>query len=160
MGFEHRKATIADLDILVETRLEVLRVVNKLDDNEDMSEIVRESYKYYREALGNGLCTVYLVFDGDKVIGTGGISYYSIMPTYHDPTGRKGYIMNMYTKPEYRRQGIAAKTLDLLVKDAKEHGITVISLEATDMGRKLYEKYGFVDMKCEMELPEQTKCCG
>lgn len=31
---------------------------------------------------------------------------------------------------------------------------THISLEATDMGRPLYERYGFVDMRGEMELPE------
>lgn len=61
--------------------------------------------------------------------------------------------MNMYTKPEYRRKGIALKTLNLLVEDAKNRGITAISLEATDMGRPLYEKYGFVKMKDEMELP-------
>ncbi len=61
--------------------------------------------------------------------------------------------MNMYTKPEYRRKGIALKTLNLLVEDAKSRGITAISLEATDMGRPLYEKYGFLKMKDEMELP-------
>ena len=74
------------------------------------------------------------------------------MPTYHNPSGRKAYIMNMYTAPEYRRQGIAYKTLDLLVKEAKEKGFLQIALEATDMGRSLYKKYGFVPMKDEMEL--------
>ena len=48
--------------------------------------------------------------------------------------------MNMYTAPEYRRQGIAFHTLDLLVKDAKEQGVLQIALEATDMGRPLYER--------------------
>ena len=43
-------------------------------------------------------------------------------------------------------------TLDLLVKDAKEQGVSTIALEATDMGRALYEKYGFVEMEREMEL--------
>ncbi len=33
-----------------------------------------------------------------------------------------------------------------------EQGVLQIALEATDMGRPLYEKYGFVDMKDEMEL--------
>lgn len=33
-----------------------------------------------------------------------------------------------------------------------ERGISQISLEATDMGIPLYEKYGFVAMKDEMEL--------
>lgn len=60
--------------------------------------------------------------------------------------------MNMYTKPEYRRQGIAYKTLDLLVTEAKARGISAISLEATEAGRALYEKYGFVKMEDEMEL--------
>ena len=60
--------------------------------------------------------------------------------------------MNMYTAPDYRRQGIAYKTLDMLVKMSKERGIDQVSLEATEMGRPLYEKYGFVKMESEMEL--------
>ena len=49
--------------------------------------------------------------------------------------------------------GIALKTLDLLVKDAESRGITAISLEATDMGRPLYERYGFINKEAEMGLP-------
>lgn len=74
------------------------------------------------------------------------------MPTYHNPSGKKAYIMNMYTVSEYRRRGVAYQTLDKLVQEAKERGIFAISLEATDMGRPLYEKYGFVKMDHEMEL--------
>ncbi|MFR1872214.1 MAG: GNAT family N-acetyltransferase, partial [Coprococcus sp.] len=76
-----------------------------------------------------------------------------VMPTYHNVSGNKAYIMNMYTNPNYRRKGIAYKTLKLLVDDARKKGITHISLEATDMGRPLYEKFGFVKMNDEMELP-------
>ena len=76
------------------------------------------------------------------------------MPTYHNESGKKAYIMNMFTDPNYRRKGIAFRTLDLLVKEAKSRGIDAISLEATDMGRPLYEKYGFVKMNDEMELPK------
>ena len=39
-----------------------------------------------------------------------------------------------------------------MIKDAREKGISHIALEATDMGRPLYEKYGFVKMEDEMEL--------
>ena len=46
---------------------------------------------------------------------------------------------------------IAYQTLDKLVKEAKDKEIFAISLEATDMGRPLYEKYGFVKMEYEME---------
>ena len=60
--------------------------------------------------------------------------------------------MNMYTAPSHRRRGIAWHTLDLLVGEARRAGAAV-SLEATAAGRPLYEKYGFVKMEHEMELP-------
>lgn len=145
-------ATVNDIDTLTTSRIEVLRAANLLDENADMTEVEEESRNYYKKALADGSHMAVLVKDGDNIIGAGGISYYEVMPTYHNPSGKKAYIMNMYTKPEYRRQGIAYKTLDILVKDARSRGITQISLEATEMGRLLYEKYGFSQMTSEMEL--------
>jgi len=49
---------------------------------------------------------------------------------FHNPTGNKAYIMNMYTNPAYRRN----------------------SQEATEMRCPLYKKFGFVKMNNEMEL--------
>lgn len=154
MALVYKRATLADLDILTETRIEVLRAANRLDASADMTQVERATLAYYRSALADGSHTAYLVFDGDVFVGAGGVSYYAVMPTYHNPTGRKAYIMNMYTRPAYRRCGIAARTLDLLVQDARGRGVHAISLEATSMGRPLYEAYGFVPMTSEMELPE------
>lgn len=150
--FEYKKATIEDIDELVRTRIIVLRAANKLSDDVDMSVVEMESRAYYKQVLEAAYHIAYLVYDNDKFIGAGGVSFYQVMPTYHNSTGKKAYIMNMYTAPEYRRQGIAMHTLDLLVKDAKAQGVSQIALEATDMGRPLYEKYGFVKMENEMEL--------
>lgn len=154
MAFLYKRATIEELELLTETRIEVLRAANQLPEDVDMTEVREQSYRYYKKALCDGTHIAYLIFKGEDFAGAGGVSFFRVMPTYHNPTGRKAYIMNMYTKPKYRRQGIAYKTLDLLVKEAKSRGITAISLEATDMGRPLYEKYGFVKMEHEMELPE------
>ena len=134
--------------------MEVLRAANRLDASADMAQVERETRAYYRSSLADGTHTAYLAFDGETFVGAGGISYYSVMPTYHNPTGQKAYIMNMYTRPAYRRQGIASRTLDLLVQDARGRGVHAISLEATSMGRPLYESYGFTQMTSEMELPE------
>ena len=147
-------AGVADLELLVDTRIEVLRAANNLDDSADLSEVRAQSYDYYREALTDGSHAAYLVFDGDRFVGAGGVSFFRVMPTCHNPTGRKAYIMNMYTHPDYRRQGIAYRTLALLVLAAKAKGIPLISLEATEMGRPLYEKFGFVSLPNEMELAE------
>lgn len=152
MNVIYKKATMDDIDILTKSRIEVLRAANKLAEDVDMSEVEKWSYDYYKKALLDGTHTAYLVFDDDRFIGAGGVSYFRVMPTYHNPSGNKAYIMNMYTNPDYRRLGIATKTLELLVADAKEKGVQAISLEATDMGRPLYEKFGFVKMNDEMEL--------
>lgn len=154
MDLIYKRATLEDINTLVETRIEVLRAANKLCADTDMGEVERQSYLYYQKALSDGSHVAYLVFDESGCIGTGGVSFFQVMPTYHNPSGKKAYIMNMYTNPKYRRKGIAYKTLDMLIKEIKSKGISSISLEATDMGRPLYEKYGFVKMNSEMELPE------
>ena len=151
-NYEYKKATIEDTDELVRTRITVLRAANKLSDDVDMSLVEKESYEYYKRALETGEHIGYLVYDNGTFIGAGGVSFYQVMPTYHNSTGKKAYIMNMYTAPEYRRQGIAFHTLDLLMNDAKKQGVLQIALEATDMGRPLYERYGFIKMEDEMEL--------
>lgn len=155
MDLIYKRATSEDIDILTKTRIEVLRAANQLSDDIDMSEVEKESYNYYQKALCDGSHIAYLVFDGKRFVGAGGVSFFQVMPTYHNPSGNKAYIMNMYTNPAYRRRGIAAKTLDMLINDTKNKGIAAISLEATDMGRPLYEKYGFIKMNDEMKLPEE-----
>lgn len=153
MKLTYKKAGIADLDTLVKTRIEVLRAANRLADDADMSLVERQSREYYEESLQTGDHIAYLVFDEEKFVGAGGVSFFRVMPTYHNPTGRKAYIMNMYTGPDYRRKGIACRTLELLVEEARKKGIKHISLEATEMGRPLYEHFGFIKMNEEMELP-------
>ena len=154
MDLTFRKATVDDIDLLTKTRIEVLRAANRLPVDTDMGDVEKQSRLYYEKALRDGTHTACLVFDRDRWVGAGGISYYQVMPTYHNPSGNKAYIMNMYTHPEYRRQGIAFRMLDLLVGDARSKQIAFISLEATVMGRPLYEKYGFVPMDDEMILPD------
>ena len=154
MSLRYQRAGLEEIDLLTETRMIVLRAANRLADEVDLSEVREQSRRYYQGALAAGEHTAYLVFDDERFVGAGGVSFFQVMPTVHNPSGRKAYIMNMYTDPEYRRRGIAYRTLDLLVREARDRGITAISLEATDMGRPLYEKFGFVSMRDEMELPE------
>ena len=153
MELTYRQPEPEDLDLLVKTRIEVLRAANGLGDAVDLSEVEEQSRDYYRKALADGSHVAYLVFDGEELAGAGGVSFYRLLPTYHNPTGENGYIMNMYTRPAYRRRGIAYKTLELLVAAARKRGVSRITLEATQMGRPLYEKYGFVGLGDEMELP-------
>ena len=153
MNLLYKRATIEDIDMLTKTRIRVLRAANSLSDDIDMNEVEKQSYDYYGRALCDDTHIAYLVFDEKRFVGSGGVSFFQVMPTYHNVSGKKAYIMNIYTEPAYRRRGIAYKILDLLVSDVRSKEITSISLEATEAGRPLYEKYGFVKMDDEMELP-------
>ena len=84
-----------------------------------------------------------LAFDNDAAVGCASISYIEVMPTFSHPTGKRAHIMNVYTKKEYRRQGIARKMVEILIDNAKRKGVTEISLDATESGRPLYESLGF-----------------
>ena len=148
----YRRATVEDLQVLVESRLETLRAANGLGKDADLQEVREESLEYYRESLDSGRHVAYLAYDAYRIIGTGGISFYQVMPTYHNPSGRKAYVMNMYTDPAYRRKGIAWKMLELLTARATEQGIREVGLEATEQGRPLYEKFGFAYAPGEMVL--------
>ena len=148
----YRRATLDDLEVLVETRVRTLRAANKLPDSEEMSDVRENTREYYRAALSDNSHVAYLVYDSDVVVATGGVTFYSLMPMYVLKTGKCAYIMNMYTAPEYRRRGIAWKMLDLLVTEVRSRGLISVALEATEMGKPMYEKYGFKVQDCEMRL--------
>ena len=155
MALQWKRATAEDLPLLCETRLMVLRAANLLSEDPSLPHVEAATRAYYAERLASGMHTALLVLDGERVVGAGDVSYYAVMPTVHNPDGRKAYVMNMYTSPEYRRQGVARETLRRLVEDCHRRGVRHITLEATAAGRPLYERFGFVPMGDEMILPEE-----
>ena len=148
----YRRAGSHDRELLTRLRLEVLRAANGLEEDVDLSRTELESRRYYETCFPEDSHAAWLVFDGEEVVGTGAVSFYQVMPTYHNPSGKKAYIMNMYTRPDYRRRGIARRVLELLTAEAEMRQIDAVMLEATAAGRPLYEAFGFTAMRDEMEL--------
>lgn len=148
----YRRAGSHDRELLTRLRLEVLRAANGLEEDVDLSRTELESRRYYETCFPEDSHAAWLVFDGEEVVGTGAVSFYQVMPTYHNPSGKKAYIMNMYTHPDYRRRGIAYRVLELLTAEAEMRQIDAVTLEATAAGRPLYEAFGFTAMRDEMEL--------
>ena len=138
----YRIATIDDINLLMESRLETLKDVNNLEPDHQFSpDFVDNSRTYFQ----NGNQTTVLALAGETVIGCASMCYINIMPTFSHPTGKRAHLMNVYTNSQYRRQGIAYHMVNMLIEEAKEKGVTEISLDATQSGRALYRKCGFVD---------------
>ena len=93
--------------------------------------------------MAAGTYVSWLAFDGDKIIGTSGMSFAEKPPYFTCPSGKLGILSSMYTDPDYRRLGIATELLDKVVKEAKVYGCGTIYITASNMGVKLYEAYGF-----------------
>ena len=136
----YRKTTKADMKILMKLRLEMLREVNGLSGEYEYDEnFIFESRRYFE----SGEQTTVIASDGETLVGCASLSYTWIMPTFSHPTGNRAHLMNVYTLSDYRRRGISKKMVEILIDEAKENGVTEISLDATEMGRPLYESLGF-----------------
>lgn len=51
MSIVYKYASINDIDMLVKTRIEVLKAANCLDDSTDMTKVESESYNYYKSFI-------------------------------------------------------------------------------------------------------------
>lgn len=138
---EYIVASKDDIELLMQSRLEMLRVVNELPCDYEFSKELRDKS---REYFNSDNQTTVLAVE-ENVIGCATICYIEIMPTFSHPSGKRAHLMNVYTNSEYRRQGIALQMLTILIKEAKEKGVTEISLEATELGKPLYKKCNFVE---------------
>jgi GNAT superfamily N-acetyltransferase len=59
------------------------------------------------------------------------------------PGSRRGNILNVYTEPAYRRQGLARQLTQTAIAWCRAHGIATVILHASDEGRPLYQSLGF-----------------
>ena len=139
---EIRIADENDIALMMSSRLEMLREVFSLDADYQYSEdFVDTSRRFFLE----GDQTTALAIDGERVIGCASMCYFTVMPTVTHPTGKRAHLMNVYTAKKYRGQGIGKKMVEMLIDAAWNSGATEISLDATEAGRPLYRKCGFVD---------------
>lgn len=146
MVFSVRQATLNDLDLLCKLRLEVLRAVFDLPDSEDLHELKQANASYYRRTIPEGSHIAGLLYEGNEFAACGALCLQDEMPSPDNPNGRCAFLMNIYTRPQFRGQGAGVFIVDWLIKQAHAHEATKIYLESTDAARSLYAGYGFVDM--------------
>lgn len=134
-----RKLTADDLDTFICLRIRQLREEGAKAET-DLRPALLE---YYSKHMADGTFVSWLAADGEKIVGTSGMSIVEKPPYYSNPSGRIGLLSSMYTDPEYRRRGIARTLLDNVVREAKAQGCGAVWITASDMGVLLYTDYGF-----------------
>lgn len=152
MDIKIKKAALADIELLMQWRMTVLHEVFATPDSDPMLELAQANRLYYQAALpteGHIACFAYA---GNTIIGCGGVCLYQEMPSPDNPTGGCAYLMNIYTCPEFRRQGIGRQVVAWLIQQAGQRGFTKIYLETSACGQPLYREMGFVDMQGYMQF--------
>lgn len=141
----YRKLTEAELEIFINMRIaqlteEYTNTGRSVPEGVDLKTALRD---YYQRHMEEGTFVSWLAMDGDKIIGTSGMSFVEKPPYFTCPTGRLGLLSSMYTDPRYRRMGIAKELLHRVVEEARAYGCGAVHITASDMGVKLYTAYGF-----------------
>ena len=143
-----RKATIEDIDQLVKLRIKQL-----LDEGyPETADIRTDLTNYFSANLDNGSLICWVGVADANILATAAICFYQLPPTFSNPSGRVAYITNMYTNPAYRKRGIALLLLNKLIDEAKVLNYTGARLHASDLGKGVYKKAGFVDTTGYMAL--------
>ena len=148
----YRRAHIGDLEALAVLRREFLLEV--ADARPDDPSVLPRLRAWFQEKLASGHFSAILACVGDEVIASSGLVVHEHPPGIMIPNGREAYIMNMYTKPQWRGQGIATVIFKQLIEMAREKDCSRVALHALPLGRPIYEKEGFVagDMEMRMNL--------
>ncbi len=152
MGLVVKRAGVGDAELLAEMRLEMRRERESAVCRIPEEEFYRHNLEFFRTRIADGSFISLIVWDGDRAAACSGLSLQVHPPTYENPTGKHGYITNMYTRPAWRRQGIAAMLVEHLIETARQEGCAQLFLNASPMGRSVYVRCGFRPHDGEMCL--------
>ena len=137
-----RKADINDKKALVELRMlyieEDMGPVSQQLENQIRTQLP----DYYERCLNKELFAYIAEEDGEAVSCCFLlVSEKPANPRF--PGGFTGSALNVYTKPEFRRHGIAGKLMNMLLDDARQMKLDLIELKASAGSVKLYKSLGF-----------------
>lgn len=147
MPITYKKLTPNELDTFIEMRINQLREEGAKEDI-DLRPALKD---YYSRHMSDDTFISWLAVDGEKIIGTSGMSIVEKPPYFGCPSGKIGLLSSMFTDKAYRRQGIASELLSRVVDEARKRGCGTVQITASDMGVLLYTNFGFTKNKNFMQ---------
>ena len=151
LEFTIRQASPSDIPLIAHHRAAMFREMGKLAVHQ-MEALQRATESYLRGALPSGEYIAWVVEDTGTpptAIGGAGAQIRSILPRPHPGSdelehGPEAIVLNVYVEPPWRRGGIGDALMRAVLDGLAARGIRRIVLHASDDGRRLYERLGFV----------------
>lgn len=156
-SFKIRRATVQDADVIAWHRARMFQDMG--DVSGEAFEILRtKAQARLKQWLDSGDYIGWLATPADKpetIIGGAGIQLQPILPRPVDTStigeGRQGTIINVFTERQWRRHGIAGLLIKEIVAWSRSERLHRLVLHASDQGRPIYERLGFITSN-EMRL--------
>jgi GNAT superfamily N-acetyltransferase len=134
-----RKAAKPDAADLVRLRAIMLEQVIGGPVPEEDLEVIEEFFGSWD--YDDPLCLV--AEEGGEVLGSIAASFYRLFPGTRNPSGLLAVIHNFAVYEEHRDKGVGKSLFAHVLRDCRDRGVGRISLNATAMGKPLYESFGF-----------------
>lgn len=113
-------------------------------NEQDLDAMINAFRPWLREKMASGEYLAWMATGGDGTIVAGlGLWLMDWPPHMIGPGSPRGNILNVYTAPSFRRQGIARRLMEAALDWCRANGIRAVILHASDDGRALYESLGF-----------------
>jgi GNAT superfamily N-acetyltransferase len=137
-----RLATTDDIEALVQLRL---AFATELDPGRAHPDTTVPRLRAYLRAhlLAQDLVGI-VGWDDTAVAGGALLLVREEPPSLSRPTGWVAKLVNVYTWPAYRRQGLARRIVDTAIDQARALGLDRLDLESTRDALHVYEQAGFV----------------
>lgn len=142
-SFTIRSATAADVATIVHHRramFEDMQYANR----EELDVMEARFSDWVRIRLERGEYKGWFVMAGEgEIVASAGLWLTEGPPHPTDPQRQRGNILNVYTLPAFRRQGMARHLMDFILDWCRANQIRTLVLYASTEGRSLYESLGF-----------------
>jgi ribosomal protein S18 acetylase RimI-like enzyme len=94
--------------------------------------------------ISEGKYAGWVTVDNGHPVASAGILMLDWPPHPLDPSGvERGYMLNVFVEPDYRKRGLAHALVDLCLAEAHKRGLRVVALHSSDAARPIYETFGF-----------------
>jgi GNAT superfamily N-acetyltransferase len=119
---------------------------------EELDRMVEVARPWLSRALDDKTYHHWLALDASgEVAGGGGVLLCSWPANPKDPCTERAVILNVYTEPQFRRQGVARQIMLAILAWIEAQGFKSANLHSSREGRVLYERLGF-EPTSEMRL--------
>ena len=132
-----------DIPVMTAHRLSYLLEMQGERDTHFLAKLERELMAFFRRHLREGNFFALVAESEGLVLGYGAMVLKTIPGDLNQSSYLEGDILNMYTLPHARRQGVGRIILEALVLEARSRGLSKIGLHTSKDGEHLYRSYGF-----------------